>query len=148
MLQVFDLLELFHIGGPVGRPRVWPFLRSRGTRDRGTSPGATYQLPLPGGLCGPRPLLRGDHHVGSIERTEVTILLSWPSILLLSLHLSRSLSLSLYLSWIFFEPPTRVFNRSKPIFKTSMMIHQWVDKKGKILTGNHRFSHDSYGMFL
>ena len=26
--------------------------------------------------------------------------------------------------------------------------YQWVDKKGKILTGNHRFSHDFYGIFL
>ena len=25
---------------------------------------------------------------------------------------------------------------------------QWVDKKGKILTGNHRFSHEDHGMFL
>ena len=36
----------------------------------------------------------------------------------------------------------------KPYLYLSIICNcQWVDKKGKILTGNHRFTHDFYGIF-
>ena len=57
---------------------------------------------------------------------------------------SRSISISIYMyinTYIHLHTPVNI-SRHPP------SSCQWVDKKGKIFTGNHRFSHKDHGFFL